>query len=85
MSQRFQRFAALRLVKHSIDMSLTFIVVAILAIVLSFLAKISRFVGAPELVVHILTLLEYAILIVDSLVFLCCLTRGARTFLKETE
>jgi hypothetical protein len=60
-------------------------VVAILAILLSFLVKVSRFVGAPEFVVHILTLLEYAILIVDAFVLLCCLARDARTFLKETE
>lgn len=62
-----------------------FVVLAIATMTLSLVVKACRFVGAPELTVQILTLLEYAILIADSLVLLFSLARGAWKFLRETE
>jgi len=85
MSHEFEKLGSVRLAAHPIDLSGMFVIVTVLAIVLSLLVKASRIVGAPELVVHILTFLEYAILIADAFVLLCYLARCARKFLRETE
>jgi hypothetical protein len=74
------RFAA-----HTIDASVMFIVVAIPAFTLAMLVRAGERAGAPVLMVHVLTLVEYVILVLDSFVLLYCLVKSAWIFLRETE
>jgi len=73
------------LAQHTIVISVTFMIVAIAAMSLALFLKVGERAGAPPAIVSILTVLEYAILIVDSLVLLCWLVKSAWIFLKELE
>ena len=85
MARQFKRFAAWRFAAHTVECSGMLVAIAIPAFVLSLFVKAGEFLGAPKLLVQILTLLEYAILIVDAFVLLCCLVKDAWHFLKEKD
>jgi hypothetical protein len=85
MSSHETYSSAAWLAKHTIVISVTFMVVGLAAMVLALFLKAAERAGAPTLLVSILTVLEYAILIADSLALLCWLVKSAWTFLKEME
>jgi hypothetical protein len=85
MLRSLLRSPAVQFSGHVLELSIMFIIVSIPAFGLSMLVKAGERHGAPALTVTILTLLEYAILIVDSLLLLSCLIAKAWIFLKEIE
>jgi hypothetical protein len=85
MARQFRHSGAWRLAAHTVEYSGMLIAISIPAFALSLFVKAGEFLGAPKLMVQILTLLEYAILIVDAFVLMCCLVKDAWRFLKEKE
>jgi hypothetical protein len=85
MAGQLKRSAAWRLAAHTVECSGMLIAIAIPAFVLSLFVNAGKFLGAQNLLIQILTFLEYAILVVDGLVLLCCLIKEAWRFLKEKE
>ena len=83
MPRQFRRFATLRLAAHALDRSGMLIAIAIPAFVLSFLIRAGEFLGAPKLLLRILTIVEYAILITDAFLVICCLIKDAWLVLRE--
>jgi hypothetical protein len=61
------------------------VAIAIPAFIVSLFIKAGELLGAPKPLLHILTFLEYAILITDAFVLLCCLVKDAWHFLREKE
>ena len=79
------RSPAVQLLGHVVELTLTFVFVSIPAFGLAMLVSAGERHGAPALTVNILTLLEYAILMVDALLLLPCLVAKAWAFLQEIE
>ena len=84
MTRQRKRSASLRLAAHTLDTSAMFVVFAISAVVLNLTVKQCGLWGAPQVVVRVLTLMEYTILAIEGLVLMYCLVRDAWNFLKET-
>jgi uncharacterized membrane protein len=85
MSSRFRRSPVVRYALHTFDQSMMFIILAIVAFSLAALVKFVERAGAPTFLVYVFTFLEYAIVIVDALVFLFRLAKSAWATLKDNE
>jgi len=85
MSPRHKQSPAARFAKHTLLMSAMFVLAGLAAFALALFVKAGERAGAPVPLVCILTVLEYAMLIIDSLVLLYWFAKSAWIFLKEIE
>ncbi len=83
MSDKKWYSAVLDFGTHTIVASLIFIVIAIPAIGLSIAVSKLTAIGVSELTVAIISILEYSLLILDSIVFIGYLIIESFKFLKE--
>jgi hypothetical protein len=83
MAGRFWRSPVVRLATHTFKHSVMFIIIAVPAVGLAALVKATERAAVSAFVVYVLTILEYAILIVDAFALLYCLVKSAWTTLRD--